>query len=80
MQNARTQILIFFLKINTLIIPLLDYGQLGSAELSPDSAVNDHSVAAVISLMLPAMMRLVWKRRTEQRQFQGPAQILPGNF
>lgn len=49
MQNARTEILVFFLKIDTLVIPLLDYDQLGSAELSPDSAVNDHSV--VISPM-----------------------------
>lgn len=79
MQNARTQILIFFLKIDTLVIPLLDYDQLGSAELSPDSAVNDHSV--VISLMRCASSDVPGlKQPTEQWQFQGPAHILPGNF
>lgn len=58
-QNAKTQILIFLLKIVTLVIPSLDYGQLGSAEFSPDSAVNDHSVAVVLSVMLAAVMCLV---------------------
>lgn len=57
--NAKTQILIFLLKIVTLVIPSLDYGQLGSAEFSPDSAVNDYSVAVVLSMMLTAVMCLV---------------------
>lgn len=57
-QNAKSQILIFLLKTVTLVIPSLDYGQLGSAEFSPDSAVNDYSVAVVLST-LAAVMCLV---------------------
>lgn len=53
-QNEKTQIMIFF-----LVIPFLDYGQLGSAEFSPDSDANDCSVAVVLSVMLSAIMCLV---------------------
>ena len=58
-QNAKTQILIFLFKVVTLVIPFLDYGQLRSTEFSPDSAVNDHFVAVVLSVMLSAIIHMV---------------------